>query len=121
MDEQQALRQGPMFVRMPFANWCAAYLLAAGIVVRLLHRRTAGVVDPVHTSLLQGALVPAGLYWQRAERPPDWMVRHALRRDDHPSNLTIFRCADGRWIHLLGGFTESEPMRDALDAAGEPT
>lgn len=118
MDEQQAIGPGPMFIRMPFANWCAAYLLAAGITVRLLQRRASGASYPVYTSLLQGALVPAGLYWQRAERPPDWMTRHALRRDDHPSNLTIFRCADDRWIHLLGGFTESEPITTALAAAG---
>lgn len=118
MDEQQALRSGPMFVRMPFASWCAAYLLAAGIAARLLERHTTGLVRPIHTSLLQGALVPAALYWQRAQRPPAWMVRHALRRDDHPSNLTIFQCADGRWIHLLGGFTEAAPIRAALDSVG---
>ena len=118
MDEQQALREGPMFVRMPFASWCAAYLLAAGIVVRLLERHATGLVHPIHTSLLQGALVPAALYWHRAESPPAWMVRHALRRDDHPSNLTIFQCADGRWIHLLGGFSEAAPIRTVLESLG---
>ena len=118
MDEQQALRPGPMFIRMPFANWIAAYLLAGGIVARLLERLDTGRGSVVHTSLLQGALLPASLYWHRAENPPAWMVRHALRRDDHPSNLTVFRCADGRWLHVLGGFSESEPICDALAEMG---
>jgi crotonobetainyl-CoA:carnitine CoA-transferase CaiB-like acyl-CoA transferase len=118
MDEQQALRPGPMFIRMPFANWIAAYLLAGGIVARLLDRLDTGRGSAVHTSLLQGALLPASLYWHRAENPPPWMVRHALRRDDHPSNLTVFRCADGRWLHVLGGFSESPPICDALAEMG---
>jgi crotonobetainyl-CoA:carnitine CoA-transferase CaiB-like acyl-CoA transferase len=118
MDEQQGLRAGPNFVRMPFASWTAAYLLAGGIVTRLIERAATGAARPIHTSILQGALAPAALYWHRAERPPDWMRRHTLRRDDHPSSLTIFQCADGRWIHALGGFGASEPIREVLTAAG---
>lgn len=118
MDEQQGLRPGPNFVRLPFASWTAAYLLAGGIVTRLIERAATGAAKPIHTSILQGALAPAALYWQRAERPPDWMRRHTLQRDDHPSNLTIFQCADKRWIHALGGFAASEPVREALAAAG---
>jgi crotonobetainyl-CoA:carnitine CoA-transferase CaiB-like acyl-CoA transferase len=117
MDEQQGLRPGPNFVRMPFASWTAAFFLACGIVTRLIERWDTGAACAIHTSILQGALAPAALYWQRAERPPEWMARHALRRDDHPSNLTIFRCKDDRWIHALGGFAASEVLRDVLGAA----
>ena len=120
MDEQQALRPGPMFVRMPFANWGAASLLAGGVVARLYERLGTGVGRPVRTSLLQAALAPASLYWQRAEDPPEWLLRNTLRRDDHPSNLTIFQCADDRWIHVLGGFSLSSAMTSALLQVGRP-
>jgi crotonobetainyl-CoA:carnitine CoA-transferase CaiB-like acyl-CoA transferase len=118
MDEQQAARPGPMFVRMPFASWGAAYLLAGGIVTRLFERASAGAAHPIHTSLFQGALLPASLYWQRAEAPPIWMAQHTLQRDDHPSNLTIFQCADGRWIHALGGFAHSATLATVLHEVG---
>jgi crotonobetainyl-CoA:carnitine CoA-transferase CaiB-like acyl-CoA transferase len=118
MDEQQGLRSGPTFVRMPFASWTAAYLLACGIVTRLIERASTGAAKPIHTSLLQGALAPAALYWHRAERPPAWMVRHTLQRDDNPTNLAIFQCADKRWIHALGGFAAAEPIREVLSATG---
>lgn len=118
MDEQQALRPGPMFIRMPFANWGASLLLAGGVVGRLFERLGTGVGRAVHTSLLQSALAPASLYWQRAGNPPEWLSRNTLRRDDHPSNLTIFKCAD-RWIHVLGGFSLSPLMQAELVAAGE--
>jgi crotonobetainyl-CoA:carnitine CoA-transferase CaiB-like acyl-CoA transferase len=110
MDEQRGYSEGPVFIRLPFANWGAAFLLAGGIVARLYQREKWGTVSPVHTSLAQGALVPASLYWQRAERPPEWMVQHTLPKVDSLPSLTLFECADGHWIHLLGGFAEVPPM-----------
>ncbi len=118
MDEQQALRPGPMYVRLPFASWGAAYLLAGGIAARLFERLRTGIARPIHTSLLQAALAPASLYWQRAGDPPEWLLRNTLRRDYHPSDQTIFQCADGRWIHVLGGFSMSPTIQAELTAAG---
>lgn len=118
MDEQQALRPGPMFVRLPFAGHGAALLLAGGIVARLLERLGTGRGRGVRTSLLQAALAPASLYWQRAGDPPEWLARNTLRRDDHPSNLTIFECRDG-WLHVLGGFSLAPVVQEILVAAGE--
>jgi crotonobetainyl-CoA:carnitine CoA-transferase CaiB-like acyl-CoA transferase len=119
MDEQEALRPGPMFTRLPFASWGAAYLLCGGIGVRLLERWLTGVSRSIHTSLMQGALAPASLYWQRAERPPDWMVAHTLPKLDNPAHLTIFECADGSWLQIVGGFTKTEPVQVVLDELGQ--
>ena len=118
MDEQQALRDGPMFIRLPVAGWGAAFLLAGGIAARLLERERTGRGRAIHTSLAQGVLVPAALYWQRAGDPPDWLLEHTLPKMDMPPHITIFRCADGRWLEVMGGFTKSEPLLDVLREVG---
>ena len=51
LDEQQGYRDGPVFLRFPIGNWSSAYLLAIGIVARLLVRerigkRRAGAHEP---------------------------------------------------------------------------
>ena len=56
LDEIPGWRPGPIFVRFPLASWHAAYLGAAGVVARLLHRHRSGAGGAAHTSLLQGAL-----------------------------------------------------------------
>jgi crotonobetainyl-CoA:carnitine CoA-transferase CaiB-like acyl-CoA transferase len=118
LDEQQGVRPGPVFIRYQFASWGAAYLLASGILVRLLERNRTGSAAFIQTSLLQGALAPAALYWHRAENPPPWMVAHTLPKEDNPSDLSIFRCSDGRYVQLLGGFTKSESVRVQLERLG---
>ena len=67
LDEQQGYRAGPVFLRFPIGNWSSAYLLAIGIVTRLLVRERAGSSGPVHTSLAQGGLVPMAMHWQRGD------------------------------------------------------
>lgn len=115
MGEQQGVRPGPVFIRMPFASWCAAHLLACGVLARLIHRRTTGRAGAVHTSLLQGALVPAALYWHRAERAPGWFLRRdKIRKIDSVPSLMQFRCADGVWLQLIGGWAEVPPVLEAL-------
>ena len=119
MDEQQGCRPGPIFIRLPFANWCAAYLLAGGIVARLVQRCRTGVAKPIHTSLLQGALAPASLYWQTAARWPAGMTSHTLPKIWPGAALSLFECADDKWIQLAGatgGWIDSDPVIDRLDA-----
>jgi crotonobetainyl-CoA:carnitine CoA-transferase CaiB-like acyl-CoA transferase len=118
LDEQEGLRDGPIFIRYPFASWGAAWLLAGGILVRAWQRMRGRGVAPIHTSLLQGALVPAALYWHRAEDPPDWMIQHTLPKIDCPPHLSLFECRDGRWIQLVGGFTKSLAVERQLDSMG---
>ncbi|WP_158604484.1 CoA transferase [Nocardioides mangrovicus] len=120
MDEQQGNRPGPVWIRMPFPSWCAAYALAAGIVARLVQRERDGVVLPVATSLFQGSLAPAALYWQRWERLPETLTRHTLPKIWPDAALSIFECADGRWVQLagaVGGWIESPPVLEALALA----
>jgi len=117
MDEQQGNREGPVWIRLPFPSWGAGYLLAAGVVARLVQRAATGVVAPVATSLLQGALAPAALYWQRWERLPAPLSRHTLPRTWPDAALSIFPCADGVWLQLagaVGGWIESPPVLEAL-------
>ena len=70
-DEQLALAARP--VRRSSASRSAAGArstpLRAGIVARLISRGRTGRAGPAHTSLVQGALVPMGMHWSRAETP----------------------------------------------------
>lgn len=120
MDEQQGHRDGPVYVRMPFPSWCAAYLLASGVVARLVQRARHGVVLPVSTSVFQGGLAPAALYWQRWERLPAGLTRHTLPKVWPDAALSIFGCADGRYVQLagaVGGWIESPPVLESLAMA----
>ncbi len=113
-DEQAGNRPGPVYIRLPFSSWGACLLLTVGILARLYERLRTGRARPVETSLVQGALVPAALYWQRAERPPEWMTRHSLPKVNPSSQLLIFECADGEWLTICGGFAETEPVLEIL-------
>ena len=113
MDEQQGYRPGPVFIRMPFSNFGAAFLLAGGVVVRLYERLRTGVARSIHTSLLQGALAPMSLYWQRRLPLDEWIHDHTLPKAV-VTDLTIFQCRDSEWIHVIGGFYESAPVLEIL-------
>ena len=120
MDEQQGHRDGPVYVRLPFPSWCAAYLLAAGVVARLVQHARHGVVLPVSTSVFQGGLAPAALYWQRWDRLPPGLTRHTLPKVWPDAALSIFGCADGRFVQLagaVGGWIESPPVLESLALA----
>ncbi|MET0954071.1 MAG: CoA transferase [Aeromicrobium sp.] len=117
MDEQQGHRDGPVFVRLPYSSWSAAYLLATGVVARLVQRERTGQVLPIATSLFQGALSTASLYWQRWERLPETLSRHTLPKIDPDATLSIFECSDHRYVQLagaVGGWIESAPVLEAL-------
>ncbi|MFI5043119.1 MAG: CoA transferase, partial [Acidimicrobiales bacterium] len=62
-------RGGPTFLRFPLGGWGAVYTAASGIVARLISRGRTGLAGPAHTSLVQGAMVPMGMHWSRAETP----------------------------------------------------
>jgi crotonobetainyl-CoA:carnitine CoA-transferase CaiB-like acyl-CoA transferase len=118
LDEQQGFRDGPIFIRYPYASWGAAYLLTGGLLVKVLSSdRQGGGGGTVHTSLLQGALVHAALYWQRSE-PSTWTDEHTLPKLDGQSFLSIFECADGRWLQLVGAFTKTEAVAEQLAKLG---
>lgn len=119
-DEQQGNRPGPVYIRLPFPSWSAAYLTAAGVVARLVQRARTGAVLPVGTSVFQGGLAPAALYWQRWERLPAGLDKHTLPKIWPDAALSIFGCADGRYVQLagaVGGWIESPPVLEALALA----
>jgi crotonobetainyl-CoA:carnitine CoA-transferase CaiB-like acyl-CoA transferase len=127
MDEQQGNRPGPVYVRLPYPSWCAAYMLATGVLARLAQRERTGVVAPVSTSLFQGGLAPSALFWSRWDRlpplPPGQTAPlgngrpHTLPKIWPDAALSIFGCADGQWVQLagaVGGWIESPPVLESL-------
>ncbi|MBA1204315.1 CoA transferase [Pseudomonas capeferrum] len=96
LDEQPGHRPGPVFVRMPYANWLASWLCAIGVMARLLARNRDGCGGIAHTSLAQAALVPMTMHWSRAKAPtPEF----AKGLDKHIP-IPLHQCADGRWVHV---------------------
>lgn len=121
MDEQLGHRPGPVVLRFPVAGWPTAYLAACGIVVRLLVRRRTGRAGIAHTSLFQGLMAELALVWHRAERPSGLMqAKIPLPRDMAFPAITLFQCADGRWIQTLVGFIENPLVMETIASMGEP-
>ncbi|HET6966465.1 MAG TPA: CoA transferase, partial [Acidimicrobiales bacterium] len=118
-DEQRAMRRsGPVMVRFPLGSWGAAYLAAIGIAARLLARVDTGRGGAAHTSLVQGALVPMGMHWSRAENPSPALAM-GMPKEGGGSQISLFECADGEWIHLMKCPDEAPLMKSALEAMGE--
>jgi crotonobetainyl-CoA:carnitine CoA-transferase CaiB-like acyl-CoA transferase len=120
MDEQMGHRDGPTHLRMPLAGWTTAYLAAAGIVTRLLLRLRTGQAGPVHTSLQQGMLAAMGAFWNREEHPTEFLKAKIPlpKRQAFPA-ITLFECADGRWVQTLGGFMENPLVIETIAMMGE--
>jgi crotonobetainyl-CoA:carnitine CoA-transferase CaiB-like acyl-CoA transferase len=118
-DEQLPVRRdGPVFIRFPLGSWGAVYLAASGIVARLLVRQQTGSAGPAHTSLVQGALVPMGMHWSRAETPSPPMAA-GMSKESRGSQATLFECADGVWIHLMKTPDGAPLMQKLLEEMGE--
>lgn len=118
-DEQMPMtRTGPMFVRPPLGSWGAVYLAAIGIAARLLVRQRTGRGGPAHTSLVQGALVPMGMHWARAQKPSASLAA-GFSKESRGSQTTVVECGDGQWIHLMKCPDESPLMRKAMADMGE--
>ncbi|MET0629039.1 MAG: CoA transferase [Acidimicrobiia bacterium] len=101
-DEQLPwLRGGPTYLRFPLGSWGAVYTAATGIVARLVSRGRTGVAGPAHTSLVQGAMVPMGMHWSRADTPSD-LLTIGMPKEGRGSQATIYECGDGEWIHVMG-------------------
>jgi crotonobetainyl-CoA:carnitine CoA-transferase CaiB-like acyl-CoA transferase len=113
-DEQMPMRRdGPVFIRFPLGTWGTVYLAAAGIAARLLVRQRTGTGGAAHTSLVQGALVPMGMHWARAENPSEPMAL-GMPKLGRGSQSSLFECSDGVWVHLMKCPDESPLMSQAL-------
>jgi crotonobetainyl-CoA:carnitine CoA-transferase CaiB-like acyl-CoA transferase len=101
-DEQLPwLRGGPTYLRFPLGSWGAVYTAASGLVARLISRGRTGIAGPAHTSLVQGAMVPMGMHWSRAETPSPPLAI-GFPKEGRGSQITIYECGDGGWIHVMG-------------------
>jgi crotonobetainyl-CoA:carnitine CoA-transferase CaiB-like acyl-CoA transferase len=118
-DEQRAMtRDGPVMIRFPLGAWGAAYLAAIGIMARLLVRLDTGRGGPAHTSLVQGALVPMGMHWSRAQNPTPALAM-GMPKESGGSQASLFECSDGVWIHLMASPDHAPLMSAAFRAMGE--
>jgi crotonobetainyl-CoA:carnitine CoA-transferase CaiB-like acyl-CoA transferase len=96
LDEQPGHHDGPVFVRMPFANWLACWLCVVGVMARLIARDRDGLGGVAHTSLAQAALVPMTMHWNRAETPTPVFAKGL----DKHIPIPLHQCSDGRWLHV---------------------
>jgi crotonobetainyl-CoA:carnitine CoA-transferase CaiB-like acyl-CoA transferase len=120
MDEQLSHRPGPCFLRFPIASWPTAYLVAAGVLVRLITRQRTGRAGPVHTSLHQGLLAVLAMLWNDAESPSDFLrAKIPLPKAMPYVTMTLFECSDGRWVQTLGGFMENPLVLESCAMLGE--
>jgi crotonobetainyl-CoA:carnitine CoA-transferase CaiB-like acyl-CoA transferase len=98
MDEQMGHRDGPIAIRQPMASWAATYLLAIGVMTRLLTRERTGRGGAVQTSVYQGALGVLGMFWLRAENPIPLLIE---TKYDFPPSVASYECSDGRWVQIM--------------------
>jgi crotonobetainyl-CoA:carnitine CoA-transferase CaiB-like acyl-CoA transferase len=113
LDEQQGRhRDGPIHLRFPLADWCAAYLAADAVMARLVARQKTGRGGIARTSLAQGALVPMAMHWYRATQPSESLAR-GMPKTGTPG---LFECADGVWIHIMRCPDATPAMKRELDA-----
>jgi crotonobetainyl-CoA:carnitine CoA-transferase CaiB-like acyl-CoA transferase len=115
LDEQPGHRPGPVFVRMPFANWLACWLCVVGVMARLLARQRDGCGGIAHTSLAQAALVPMTMHWNRAQTPTPAFAKGL----DKHIPIPLHQCADGRWLHVHYSPDKAPWMAAALSELGE--
>ena len=115
LEEQPAHRPGPVFVRMPFANWLACWLCVVGVMARLLARDRDGCGGIAHTSLAQAALVPMTMHWNRAQTPTPAFAKGL----DKHIPIPLHQCADGRWLHVHYSPDKSPWMAAALSEFGD--
>jgi crotonobetainyl-CoA:carnitine CoA-transferase CaiB-like acyl-CoA transferase len=114
LDEQPGHRPGPVFVRMPFAGWLAAWLCAIGVMARLIARRRDGRGGIAHTSLAQAALAPMSMHWSRAQTPTPVFAKGLSKSTPIP----LHRCADDEWVHVHYSPDKAPWMAQALAALG---
>ncbi|MGH8416883.1 MAG: CoA transferase [Pseudomonas sp.] len=114
LDEQPGHRPGPVFVRMPFANWIACWLCVVGVMARLIARDRDGRGGVAHTSLAQAALVPMSMHWSRAQTPTPVFAKGL----DKHIPIPLHRCSDGRWLHVHYSPDKAPLMAHALEALG---
>jgi crotonobetainyl-CoA:carnitine CoA-transferase CaiB-like acyl-CoA transferase len=89
----------PIAFNFPVASYGAILNALVGVFAALVHREQTGKGQVVSTSLVEGALDACRSTWFTAENP-DPLFMAKVPKD---SRMTIFRCADGKYVHLMMG------------------
>jgi len=98
--EQAGHREGPIFLYLPLPSLAAAYLAQCGITAALHAREATGQGQWVETSLMQGVLAFTTMIWNWVERARPGF--YDLMAKESPAN--VYECADGLWVHCMGGY-----------------
>ena len=96
--------QRPLLMSFEPANYGAALHGLAGLFGALYERERSGRGQVVSTSLYQGALTWVASFWCEATKPTPGF-KFFMPIDPRP---TVFRCADGRYLHIILGSTGSK-------------
>ncbi len=119
----------PVMFNFPVATYGAVLNALFGVFAALVHREQSGEGQVVSVSLVEGALDACRSSWFTAENPD----RHFMAAVPKNSRMTIFRCADGKYVHLMMGtpgakerfykLLDLKPgeFTDTLDDRGMPT
>jgi crotonobetainyl-CoA:carnitine CoA-transferase CaiB-like acyl-CoA transferase len=114
LDAQGGARKGPIYLRYPLATYGTAYLMAGGILARLIHRARTGRGGAAHTSLHQGGLSQIMMRWSRATNPSPEMTPGP----DKYRPTTLFECGDGVWLHVMSAVDDTPLMAKTLAELG---
>lgn len=89
----------PIAFNFPVATYGAVLNAITGVFVALISREQTGQGQIVSTSLIEGALDACRSMWYQAEQP-DPLFMAMVPKD---SRMTIFRCNDGKYVHMMMG------------------
>ncbi len=106
-------------LRMSFepCNYGAALQGLTGLLAALYERERSGRGQIVRTSLFEGALTYGCSFWSEASKSSP-AFEFAVPKDPRP---LIFKCKDGRYVHLIIGSAGSKGKLYAILGIDDPT
>jgi crotonobetainyl-CoA:carnitine CoA-transferase CaiB-like acyl-CoA transferase len=96
--------QRPLLMSFEPSQYGAAFQALAGLYAALYERERSGNGQIVLTSLYQGTLTWVAMVWCEASKPTPGFS-FVMPLDPWP---TVFRCSDGRYLHIILGSTGSK-------------
>lgn len=94
----------PLLMSFEPSQYGAAFQALTGLYAALFERERSGKGQVVSTSLYEGTLTWVAMVWCEASKPTQGF-KFVMPLDPWP---TIFRCSDGRYLHIILGSTGSK-------------